>query len=293
MSSENKNPKYETTLKSQEIALVGQDTLRMAEPFINHFGIEANPYEQPDEFIEALNQIDPRYKGGRDLVRWQLQEDQTEWPEETKDLIMRTAEQMRMLEQETPLVGNFDAVIVLGGANQANLDRSLYAAEASKNQAASFKYMIIAGSTRELLEAEQNATANYAPGAKTEFELCEAAAKVVAEQYPEISVTTFKIDEKKAGTPRVVEATLQWIKDGGALTEDFKLAAVTTQIYQKSTEMDVARVAESFGIEETFTAGNPSDPAIIAKRTPAIYLSENLRTLRAAVHAAQVEPQPY
>ncbi len=68
-----------------------------------------------------------------------------------------------------------------------------------------------------------------------------------------------------------------------------KVAAVTTQIYQASTERDLDRVAKQFGVTETFTAGNPSDPNVVAKRTPATYLSEVLRTLRAAVNDVEAK----
>ena len=69
------------------------------------------------------------------------------------------------------------------------------------------------------------------------------------------------------------------------------MAAVTTQIYQAATELDLARVALQFGITETFAAGNPSDPKAVEARTVATYQSEILRTLRAITHAMQAEKE--
>lgn len=42
---------------------------------------------------------------------------------------------------------------------------------------------------------------------------------------------------------------------------------------------------------KTYTAGNPSDPNVVAKRTPATYLTEVLRTLRAAVDYTEARDQ--
>ena len=66
---------------------------------------------------------------------------------------------------------------------------------------------------------------------------------------------------------------------------------MTTQIYQESTALDLARVAKAFGAEYTLAAGNPSDPELVAKRTPATYLTEIIRTLKAAMLALEAEKE--
>jgi hypothetical protein len=282
MSHEQSGQNKETQLTSQEILQNGSELLE-------HFGVEVSPTEQPEQFLEAMAQLDPRYQGGRELVRWQLEADQTEWDEDTKNIIMRAAESMRMLEAETPLHGQFDAVIALGGARQANLDRTRYAVEATKDGSAEFKQLIVAGSSRELNEAEQENAANYAPGAKTEFDLCVGAAATVAKENPGLVTSVAYIEDKRAGTPAVIEKVLSTLQANGSLKDGARVGAITTQIYQASTELDLDRVAKQFGIAETFTAGNPSDPNLVAKRTPATYLSEVLRTLKAAANSAQAE----
>lgn len=274
----------ETQLSPQEILQAGADLLA-------HFGVEIDANENPERFLEAMGQLDPRYQGGRELVRWQLEEDQTEWSDDTKSIIMGAAERMRMLEQETPLAGHFDLVIALGGARQSNLDRTMYAVSAAQSGTASFDQLIVAGSTRPLNEAEQENVANYAPGAKTEFDLCDGAVKAVHLEYPDLNISSYPVTGEKAGTPIVIEDVLDFFVSRGEMDHTARIAAVTTQIYQASTELDLARVAKQFGITETFTAGNPSDPKVVEARTPATYLSEVLRTLKAATLAAKEEKE--
>ena len=279
----------ERQFDKEKTQLNHEQILEAGKKFLTHFGVEINPSENLEKFNEALAQLDPRYQGGRELVRWQLEADQTHWDEETKSLIMETAESMRMLEAETPLKGDFDIVIALGGARQANLDRIRYAVEAIKSGETSVAQLIISGSSRELNEAEQQNASNYAPGANTEFDLCVGAAAAVAKENPGLITSVLLVDEKRAGTPMVIEKTLDAARKNGFLPKNAKVAAVTTQIYQASTELDLARVCSQFGITESYTAGNPSDPEIVAKRTPATYMSEVLRTLRAATNAAEAE----
>lgn len=279
------------TIHSKETQLSPEQLLQAGSEFLEHFGVEASPTDQPEQFLEAMAQLDPRYQGGRELVRFELEQDQTTWPEETTQVIMRAAESMRMLETETTLIGDYDVVIALGGARQSNLDRTRYAIDGVKEGNANFSQLIVAGSSRELNEAEQKATENYAPGAKTEFDLCVGAAKTVAQETPGVIASVMYVEDKRAGTPAVIEGVLTALRANGSLKDGARVAAVTTQIYQASTELDLARVASKFGITETFTAGNPSDPKIVGARKPATYLSEVLRTLKAATMAANEAPK--
>lgn len=85
-----------------------EQLLLASREFLQYFGVETNPTEQPEQFLAAMTQLDPRYKGGRELVRWQLEVDQTELDEQTQDVIMRAAENIHMLESETPLIVDYD-----------------------------------------------------------------------------------------------------------------------------------------------------------------------------------------
>lgn len=279
------------------------EVLEIGKPLLEHFGIAIDAVENPEEYLEAIQQINPRYKGERHLSRQDLEHDESEWPADTKDLIMKTAESLRMVafdeegkpvKIETPLLGHYDAVIVLGAARQANLDRARYAVECQKNPdyETTFSHLVVAGSGRRLNEAEQANTANYAPDAQDEFDLCAGAARVVAWENPGLIVGLSYTDKEKAGTPDVIATVLEDLQKSEVVVYgDAKVAAITTQIYQVSTQMDLERVAKKFGITDTYVAGNPSDPELVARRTPATYLSEVVRTLKAAALLAESEDE--
>ena len=273
-----------------EAQLSAQETLQVGAEFLQHFEVAADPVAEHETFMSAMAQLDPRYQGGRDLVRYELENDQTAWPEDTKTVIMGAAEGMHMLKPETPVVGQFDYVIALGGARQANLDRARYAVQAATNGMASFNNLIVAGSTRKLQSAEQENAANYAPGAQTEADLCAGAAKAVQAEAINVPVSSFEVEGEKASTPVIIETVLAALRNNGELREGMRIGVVTTQIYQQSTALDAARIGKQFGVD-TFTAGNPSDPAVVAKRTPATYQSEVLRTLKAAATAIVAKQQ--
>lgn len=299
-------PPDQSQMNAEQVIKAGQSLL-------DHFNVQANPNNpsETEQFVTAMDQLNPRFQGGRDLVRYQLELDQTEWPGDTKQIIMDSAKAMRMLESQTPFEGSFDVMLVLAGARQANMDRMRYAARCCFTRASlsvtidsrSFRegVLIFVGSKRKLTDDEKDNTSNYAPGAVTEEDLIVATMehfdseqrKLTNEfgKYPQINRWDHVITDKdKAGTVDVVDKVLSEIANyvastGRELPKDFRLGAVTTQIYQSATELDLARVAKRYGITETFTAGNPSNPNIIAKRTVATYLSEVLRTLKAAALA--------
>lgn len=278
--------------RKDEARLSVFEVLDAGKPLLELFGVEIDPLEQPTEFIEAITQIDPRFQGGREMVRYQLEQDEREWDSETKGTIMAAAEKMRMLETETPLIGHYDAVIALGGARQSNLDRARYPVHcaADTDLDVSFKHLIVAGSSRRLNQQEQENTSNYAPGAQTEFDLCVGAARTVALENPGLVTSVSYTDEERAGTPKIIEDVLTSLQRSDVVrVEDAAIAAVTTQIYQVSTDMDLRRIAKQFGITDVYVAGNPSDAEIVARRTTATYLTEVIRTLKAAAMAVEAE----
>jgi len=73
--------------------------------------------------------------------------------------------------EPTPLAeGDYD-MVVLGGANRSPLERLEWGLE----QPARVHTIFMLGSTRKLSDAEKNATADFAPGAETEYDLMRAA----------------------------------------------------------------------------------------------------------------------
>lgn len=239
--------------------------------FLEHFRVTLDPF-RAEKCIEPLQELDPR-KGG--LVRFQLESDSTNWPDETKEIVRLTAETMGMFKRETPLEGDWDLVIALGGARRANFDRLNYAAEAIAQGRATTQELIIVGSFERLLsEKEREFTASFAPGATTEYALCESAYEEVNQHYQGLVNDCVGVHAENA--PGLFQGILE-----DHVVE--RMAVVTTQIYRMFTLFDLARVASWNLINEVMVAGNPSDPKIVAARTTATYLSEIIRTIIAAI----------
>lgn len=246
--------------------------------FMKRFGVNIDPFDDPDGFIKGLKEIDPRYKDGRELVRFQLESNQDEWPEGTKRVIMSLAGALGLLDYQTLLSGRYDSILVLGGARKSNHDRLEFVIDQMRWNNIRTKKIVFACSARRLNVAEKESVSGFAPGAETEADLCYAAINTVEEKYRnKISIAVHS--DERGGNPEVIQQALQ---DFG-VRPGSRVAVVTTQIYCTSARLDLARIAKDFGITRTSGAGNPSDPAIVASRTTASYLSEVLRTLRAAV----------
>lgn len=246
--------------------------------FLKFFNIETDPFLQTEAFIRSLAAIDPRYENGRNLVRFQLEGIKPLLTEEALDKVMSAARILRITEEKTLLEGEFDLVVVLGGARQSNLDRLRYVAEAIQSGNAKIEMLVIAGSTRKLNVVEQENVSNYAPGAKSEADLCYAAASVVNSES-NLPIVVMIVGDEKAGNQAVIEKVMANMP----LDSSARVAVVTTQFYQAAAELDLTRVARKHCITDTMAAGNPSDPTIVRKRSDSTYLSEVLRTLRAAV----------
>lgn len=263
--------------------VTGKEVLNSPEvrAFLAHFKMP-NPFADSEEFLEALRQNDPRYKGEDHKLRFELEDDSTKWPTATVDVVMSTARYMGMLKTETIIEGEFDLMIVLGEARRSNLERTRYGVKMITDGYCSAPFVLVAGSNRPLPKLEQAYVAKYAPFAETEFDLCCAAAKEVAIES-EIATGQFLVRNERAGTPDVIEAVI----GAGEYDEFIRIATVTNQIYWLATVLDTARISADFCVACYATAGCPSDPKVVDKRTTATYLSEVLRTLRAALLAAE------
>lgn len=257
--------------------------------FLECFNITAHPFVQVERFLEMLQQCDPRYKGGRDLVRWQLEEDDSEWPEETVKIIMAVADLFEMRLDSTPFDCPVDLVIAMGGARQAPLDRTWFAYSCLGRIGFNHCDLVVAGSARVLNDQERADTQNYAPGAQFEYDLCRAAATIVNWENhpnkrgrPQLQVGWQAIQEDRVGNGQILRHVL------AQFPEAKTVVAVTTQIYRMALILDLARVGKELGrLELAWTAGSSSNPTVVAKRTTATYLSEVLRTLRAFAYAAK------
>lgn len=315
---------YEASLYMQQHG--AEQSLRDGAELLDFFGVTIDPVQDTDRFVMAIQQMDPRNtaEGQDHLVRFQLEQDQTQWPQEAQGVILSTARAMDMAsaqeqdlarrykageitdadivllqaegslpaaertvrQVETPLQGPFDMVVALGGARHAPRDRALYAARAIEEGRAS-GMLVMASSDRKLVGAEAQVAADYTPrasGDPREYHLGIGAVNAVQEQHPGVLITPVRIAQERANTTMVMEGVLD--RFSGAKFQ--RIGAVTTQIYQRFTELDLRTIGRQHGFR-TAVAGNPSDLSIVAARTPSTYLSEELRTLRAAALALPSE----
>jgi hypothetical protein len=272
----------ETLSRAEAQTLSANQVLLASSEILWGFGIATNPFEDPKAFVAATKEVNPLYIGGK-KPRQELVHDTTEWGS-MEDAIMRAADTMGMKSGETPLVGDFDALIILGANSNAIADRNRYAIDAIKNGSVTVRQVVFAGSSRKLTAKEIEDTSIYAPGAKTEYDLCVAEAKKFELELPDIEHSSEFIDDEKASAISCLERTLSTLRTEEKLPYGASIATVTTQIYRASTVLDLNLVARKFGLLKTHVAGNPSIPEKISERTPATYLSEIMRALRAATN---------
>lgn len=256
-----------------------QELLDQGSRILERFAVEVDPLADSALFQRAMDELNPRYKDGRVLTRFELEADDTKWSTRDRNLIIDTGKKLGLTHPETPLVGSYDAVIAMGAARMAPLDRLEYAASAVSSDRAQAKVLVAAGSERIVQDGERSATDMYAPDAVTEFDLSVGAARKVARESGLLVASLF-VPGERAGNIDVFNTAGNALIRQGQLTRS--LGAVTTEIYRKATEMDLRFVARELGVPLIGVAGNPSDPAIVQRRTPATYLAEVVRTMRSA-----------
>ena len=253
--------------------------------FLRAVGIEANPFTEMESFLLACQQANPRYKNGKDLVRFEL-EDEALWPQDVHDATLNLAGFLNMCRGETPLTGAWDIIIALGGARRSPLHRACYAAQAVVDVRATVSVAIaVAGSTRLLNDAEKAQVQDFAPGAETEYDLCYGAAEKVKTHYPELNVVSICKDDAKSGNDGVIDQTIEVLDPETAEHKPLRVAAVTTRIYTVGLHLDMAKAAKRHSWRDYAAAGHASDPETVFNRKTATYLSECLTTLRKAAIA--------
>ena len=88
---------------SQEVRLTAEQVVQQSEHLLRYFGIETNPEsqqalekpvavfnprKQPKELQDHIKQLNPRFTGERHYLRYELEQDDTQWPEDTRSAIM-------------------------------------------------------------------------------------------------------------------------------------------------------------------------------------------------------------
>lgn len=266
--------------------LSGRLTLKSdaAQLFLKQIGIDADPFHDLDAFKQACSQANPRYKGNRDLVRFQLEEDASSWEPELCHATMILARELGMFNEKR-FEGVADIGLALGGARRSPLHRGCYIAEAIARGKADVKFLVIAGSTRPVGEAEQATVQDFAPRVKTEIDICEAAADFIGRKQPHMCIKVICNDDPRSGNRGVLAKVMLEI---GSYYPIHSIIASTTAIYRTALMFDLMLAKEEYSLTYVDAAGHPSDPEMVFNRTIATYLSENLTTLSKAADVAAI-----
>lgn len=141
----------------------------------NLFGVSELPVGEQDR-LEALQAVaaehwDARKGEERQVVNWDNelldQEGSELWT-----VIFEAADKLGLVQDSAPVNTKPDSLVILGGANKAPLDRLRYGIENTED----FGQVAYLGSSRAIkTDAEKLKTADYAPGAETEYDLGSAA----------------------------------------------------------------------------------------------------------------------
>lgn len=251
--------------------------------FLRAVKITANPFTETAEFIQACNDANQRFRQGQDLVRFQLEAERGPWTDEVMDATLNLAGFLGMCRGETPLTGKYNLIISTGAARRAPYNRLCAVVQTIIDGRAEADFIVTAGSTRPLLDAEKKVAEDYAPGAKTEYDLCFGAREVVLSRFPELEIEAVCSENPHSGNDEVIDQVMRSFQR--KLPDHPSVAVMTTQIYVKGLHYDLARAAKRHGWSSFLSVGHCSDPEMVFKRTIATYHSECLSTLRKAALA--------
>ena len=138
------------------------------------FGTESLP-EGTSERIAVLQELagqhwDFRKGAERQAVDWsesgEIEEGSEQW-----NTVFNSAEKLGLVQDTEPKNKNPDFLVILGGANKAPLDRLRYGLSVVDD----FDQVVYLGSSRVVSDAEREKAQDYAPDAKTEFDLGSGA----------------------------------------------------------------------------------------------------------------------
>lgn len=259
--------------------------------FLRDIGITQDPFTELEEFLLACEQANPRYKGGKDLVRFELNEDPTHWEDAQRDAIINLAGSFGMLGgKETPFNQPVKVAVATAGANRSTLQRTMHLVQSILDGRAAAELIVVAGSTRPLRPKEIPFVKDYAfygEDAKTEWDCCIGAKEIIREAHPGLRIIAIRCDDPKSGTEGVIEAVMndeRVQKLGGRLTT----AWITTQIYVEGLRQKLAISGLKYPDCTFLGFGHSSEPEVIYRRALDIYLSEGLTTIRNAAIAASM-----
>lgn len=153
------------------------------------FGVNDLPTDQKQK-LQVLQDIATQHWDFRKGAERQA----TDWNDdlldkegsEQWDVVFEAADKLGLVKDTEPVNKTPDFLVILGGANRAPLDRLRFGLE----HVDSFGQVAYLGSSRPVSDAEREKAADYAPDAKTEFDLGSGAFEKLlgARMVDEISI---------------------------------------------------------------------------------------------------------
>lgn len=188
--------------------------------FVNNPGIERivvqfDPQyahiQSPDERLNRLSNIAAEnwdFRKGRERYEVIANEPMDQDGSEIGDIVLRGVRQAEMTSSSSATLKHYTIVAVLGGANRSPYCRLRYALK----QDITYDKLIFLGCERGVLPPERANTADYAPDARTEYELGKGAIKTLLgtelaeDKEYETTTPSSRIMhfQKKDGTPILV-----------------------------------------------------------------------------------------
>lgn len=272
------------------------------------FGVEELPEDRHERLCVlqdvARDHWDFRKGAERQAVDWNHalldDPDSVQW-----QTIFGAADKLGLVENTEPENKNPDALVVLGGANKAPLDRLRYGIEAVHE----FGYVTYLGSNRKVSDAERAKAAEYAPDAQTEFDLgcgavetllgAHATDEVRTERDGDVWLTRVYEFEKDGatkqafvlGTPQTIGArrantydNYKFFSNRAELAEnpDQHIVAVTTGFYSCGQHLPgVQELTARYGTKIE-TIGHSAEYSGVVRK-PAQLLQETKAAIDAAV----------
>jgi hypothetical protein len=276
------------------------------------FGAESLPGATADKLAVlqalAVQHWDFRKGAERQAVDWNdelLDQEGTEqW-----NTVFEGADKLGLVHDTEPINKHPDFLVILGGANKAPLDRLRYGLSVVDD----FDQVVYLGSSREVSDAEREKAKDYAPEAKTEFDLGSGAFETLlgAKLVDEISIERngdtwgmrmyeFEVDGKaKTGfvlsTPQTIgekRATTydnyKFFADRAELASnpDKTVVAVTTGFYTAGQHLPaVQELTLSYGVQVE-TVGHSAEYSGVVRK-PSQLLQETKAAIDAAVRLEQ------
>ncbi|HUY53116.1 MAG TPA: hypothetical protein VMV24_00895 [Candidatus Dormibacteraeota bacterium] len=138
------------------------------------FGVEDLPEASEDKLAVlqdvAIQHWDFRKGAERQAVNWNDelldQEGTIQW-----NTVFEAADKLGLVHDSEPVNKHPDYLVILGGANKAPFDRLRYGLSVIED----FDQIVYLGSSREVNDTEREKAKDYAPDAKTEFDLGSGA----------------------------------------------------------------------------------------------------------------------